>query len=267
MFIFGIGGGSDYYSSQLVKHIMKPLSSTIFTSLAAMYVDGVLNLDLTIEKYKSRSEFRISEIFNGWPLFIDCRAENAYGIVVPHRDDVESFNMLTTSFVQFFLPNGECPPCLAVDTGGDSLRGLVPGMGGHDIGHLFSNHVDDRDTVSLLLISVISQAPVCLYVLGPGSDGETRDNDLTNALISLYANACPRVCLVKEGRMDEFYEVIPQVTGWDEPTVGSTIWNIRNATGGPSGQSMITRRGVEIFHVSNAHLKSYWNVLVYPSYN
>ena len=151
--IFGLGGGSDFSSACLIAAVETENEKArddiiILTAFAPIVIGGAIDLSQSIHKYtgmpyfvksadklttsKEYEGFTLRTFDNGWPVIIDNRRNNAYGILVPSRSlfpkefasCVESLRSLIISN----LSTDISPQILAVDTGGDCLRRLVNGM-------------------------------------------------------------------------------------------------------------------------------------------
>lgn len=263
MFIFAIGGGSDFYSATLIARSLQFVDYTIFTSLAPEMLGDQIDIPSTIEKYSNRAEYTLfSE--DGWPLFRDNRGPSAYGLVVTSPTAGEAFESMLAKFTQVFPARVVDSELIAVDTGGDSLRGLVGGMGQNDVSDIFDNRVDTRDVNTIEFIRRISSGPLELYILGPGSDGETTDSELVSASGDLRRNSIPKVKLIRMGSMFEFLPLFDEVKGWQNPTPGSTIANIRRAMDCDDEvvKVELERRGVMVGSVSAKFLRSYWKLSI-----
>lgn len=277
-FIFGIGGGSDMASAQLVAMWAKYTEYALFTSFRPILTaDGVVNYDETVRKYTGMPYSSNGKIHGGhpqytlWrvcddgdgssPTFYHSELDNMFGILVPPVTCTDAFAdccSAVRSLVSSLDPDWFNREIVAVDTGGDCLRGHIPGMGDRDISHLYSGEVDTRDRDTLIMLSKIFQVGrIRTIILGPGSDGETTNAGLREGLVCLRENTS-KVTLIKQGLMSEFFEFFPSVPEWNDPVPGSTISNIRRAKG--DGLVEIHRRGVLVGFVEKSFLDSFWIV-------
>ena len=150
--IFGLGGGSDFFSACLIAAVETDSEKAcdnviILTAFAPIVIGAAIDLSQSIRKYTGMPYFettadkittskayegfteRICE--NGWPVIIDNRRNNAYGIFVPSRFIFPKEFTLCVESLRSLISNlstDNSPQILAVDTGGDCLRGLVNGM-------------------------------------------------------------------------------------------------------------------------------------------
>ena len=149
--IFGLGGGSDFSSACLIAAVESDTDKAcdnviIFTAFAPVVIGEAIDLTQSIRKYTGLPYFTTTDKIttskayqgftekicdNEWPVIIDNRRNNAYGIFVPSRSLFpKEFNLCVESLrsLIFTLSGDTSPQILAVDTGGDCLRGLVKGM-------------------------------------------------------------------------------------------------------------------------------------------
>ena len=275
---FGIGGGSDFHSACLLA---ESENDVVLTALAPVVRSGVIDLQQTIRKYtgqtysidddgnmKQSPQYASYAVINGdveWPVFADSRRTLAYGILVVSKKHASGFAMCVASLKSIMCG---CSATIAVDTGGDCLRGRLDGMGDIDISNLFDGIVDSRDVDSIDVIGEMSGYPMRVFVLGPGCDGETSREGLAVASASLKTNKLPARCqLVKEGNMSEFADRFSKVHGWSNPASGSTISNIqRSLTGSdPLEEMTIERRGTVASRVPAGFVRRYWILDLYST--
>ncbi len=284
VFIFGVGGGSDVYSAQLVAAQRGDTCFVIFTSFRPiMRDDGSMDLDETVKKYTGRPycdkgiqrernpQYEVWAICDDVHSSIQCLKhaylKNIFGILVPPHSCTTAFTECSSAVVRLIssLPGKSISDeVLAVDTGGDCLRNWVPGVGDRDLSHVYDGEVDTRDHDTLLMISSIFQvSKIRTIILGPGSDGETTSCCLVSGLnfLTMGTNS---VSLIKVGNMSEYEPLFYSIPEWNAPMAGSTISNIRNALKSPLGgdeMSQITRRGnMVVGSVPSCFLRAYWVV-------
>jgi len=206
------------------------------------------------------------------PVFQDHRFTSqpdisCFGLLVPPPDMTKLFSD-TLDALQAILTRefGEDAniACIAVDSGGDSLRGIVPGMGDVDISHLYAGVSDSRDRDALRIISMAGLIPKTkLIVFGPGSDGETSAAGL--ALANDYW-ATNSDYLIGKGHLSEFepywrdHESDEALKAWVNPSVGSTISNMMTACSSEDGNAEISinRRGICVAKLPIQFPSSYW---------
>ena len=151
--IFGLGGGSDFFSACLIAAVETDNEKArdniiILTAFAPIVIGGAIDLSQSINKYtgmpyyitttdklttsKAYEGFTLRTCDNGWPIIIDHRRNNAYGILVPSKSLFpKEFALCVASLRSLLISNLSIdisPQILAADTGGDCLRGLVNGM-------------------------------------------------------------------------------------------------------------------------------------------
>lgn len=274
-YLFGIGGGSDLTSALLVAAKLNVEEPVIFTSFRPITdANGELDFQKTVLKYTGHpfgangiSHAAIDE-YNSWsviwegkiPLFVHRRLTRVYGILVAPSQSPMFADCCTTLRG---LVDDLHKPVIAVDTGGDCLRGIVSGMGDRDISPLFGGVHDTRDTDTLRLISdVFGLDSIHTYVLGPGSDGETTKDGLVRAWKILNSNT-QLVRMLHAGNMAEFACVLMEVDEWRNSKPGSTISNIREAVESKNEWMDVKRRGsVVVGKVETVFLSSYWEVSI-----
>jgi hypothetical protein len=244
---FAIGGGSDFFSACLLS---RSDDDMILTALGPQYQDNSIDLPKTLQKYLSGAYPFLRMEGSSWPVFLDTRRPLAFGVLVPNKAN-PSYNECCLA-VKKLVASREIE---AVDTGGDSLRGLLPGFGDIDVSSLFGGCKDTRDEDCIALIHSITRKPVRLVILGPGSDGETSEEGLKQGINAL-ANRPEggRIRLVSKGCMSTLLSSKERNIGWIEPSPGSTIYNITRALdlGGNSSRIPIVRRG-NVLHEIPVH--------------
>ena len=271
--IFGIGGGSDFHTACL----MAEPDDMVVTALAPIYQqDGEIDWTQTINKYTGKP-FHTGPSTNtqqnltytcytldGSPrqnrILQDCRRPNSFGLVVCSRKLVDEFIACAADF-RDLVGDREI---FAVDTGGDCLRDLVPGMGDTDISYLFGGSGDTRDRDSIELIRVITGKPVQISIVGPGSDGETSGEGIANALEDLMRGLSSSVSLLRIRHCNEFKLRIERTPAWENPLEDSTLNNIKKGLSAKDTLERIpvVRKGVVVNHVEARHLSSIWEVVV-----
>jgi hypothetical protein len=265
--LFGLGGGSDFFSACVLA---QDSDSMIVTALSPILTDQKINVEETINKYTGKlsipnstaiqkskyDHFTVRESDNEWPILVDSRRVNSFGIIIPSRECVSERAACQALLISLMGPS---PHIVAVDTGGDSLRGIVPGMGDRDLSYLYGG-VDTRDADCIeILKNIPGRESFTLYVMGPGSDGETTGDALYNALHDLKQNLVKGVILKSVGKMKDFQRAMNRVDGWKQPVPGSTLDNIRRAMMvGDDELVEIIRVGKAIDSVKAKFLSSYW---------
>lgn len=269
--VWGIGGGSDFYTA---CSLARP-SDIILTSLSPIVIDNGINLAETVSKYtgkpyqlQGKGPQSAKKSYTCYSKHIspdlcmilnDARRPKSYGVVIPPQEFPEAFERCCSEVLQ--LLNG-CT-ILAVDTGGDSLRGIVPNMGDNDISGLFGNTRDTRDSDSLRVIRIITKSCVDLIICGPGADGETKGESLDVAWKSLSLRRLTETYeLVDEGSMLQLSQDIKGASGWKDPAPGSTISNIVRALESDDDFTVIYRLGREVCKVRTILLRSFWRIRI-----
>ena len=149
--IFGLGGGSDFSSACLIAAVETDSNQEsdaiiILNAFAPIVIDGAIDLKQSINKYTglpyltASGKTLTSKVYEGftartlddeWPVILDSRRNNAFGIFVPSRSLFpKEFCICVKSLRSLFstLSGSIQPKILAVDTGGDCLRDFLPGM-------------------------------------------------------------------------------------------------------------------------------------------
>jgi hypothetical protein len=271
----GIGGGSDVASCELIAKALNTHNFTLVTIMKPLEGANVVDMDNTILKYTGKpymqqgrvqparleySEFEFLGTSEGG-RFLSTRRPYIVGLLVAQSPDSSvtryAFGILTSLFESD--PDREM---IAVDTGGDSLRGIVPGMGDKDISNLFDGCIDTRDSDALRLLSTVVKGSVRLYVLGPGSDGETSPESLAFAAETISRSFNKPTCrFIQRGNMSEFTPYFHRVDAWNHPSPGSTIANILNALKcDPHENVTVYRRGNRVGTVP-AHIMQQYLVI------
>ena len=250
---FAIGGGSDFFSACLLSRSEEDF---ILTALGPVYRDGAIDLSRTMEKYLSR-EYPFQTWERGtWPILVDSRRPHAFGVIVPNKTD-PLFEECCV-IVKNLIGNREIE---AVDTGGDSLRGILPGFGDVDVSYLFNGIRDTRDEDCILLIRSITRKPVRIVVLAPGADGETSQQGLSEGIHAL-TDACDakNITLISTGHISTLLLLSESKLGWEAPSPGSTIDNITRALtlDGTKSRISIIRRGHVLHEVPVDYLTSFF---------
>jgi hypothetical protein len=196
----------------------------------------------------------------GCPILVDSRRRNAYGVIVPDRRFQTEFVECLRSLKQLL---GEMD-IRAIDTGGDCLRGRVKGMGDTDISFLYESVKDTRDENAIYLIRELTQRPIHITILGPGSDGETSEEGLKIGYQSLRVGESSSVHLVREGNIQDLVPNLTSQVGWCDPKRDSTIGNILRGFEDRyrDRKVPIERRGVQLHEISSQWLTRYWIVRV-----
>jgi hypothetical protein len=253
-YIFGIGGGSDFETACMVAET----DDFVLTALAPLLLsDGNIDWDQTLAKYTGR-DFRMSsdsmwerrDIYKcfsvsheegSFPLLKDHRRPNSFGIFVPSRYSHVAFRLSLES-LKFLVGSSEI---VAVDTGGDSLRGLVPGMGDTDLSPVFGGAVDSRDVDALALIGQFVNGPFKLLVIGPGADGETSKRGLQTAFEALDQARGASARLIRRGNILDLGQHFSRITDCMDYPEGSTLSNIKEALAhnNPTVDVPVTRVG------------------------
>ena len=244
----------------------------VLTALSPIVKNETIDWEQTVSKYTGhpfrstpaameqvRPEYTFFVATSGGdppiPFFNDTRRNNAYAVVVPParlRDDFNRCMEVIRSIVRD-------RKIVAVDTGGDSLRGLVAGMGDTDVSHLYCGEVDTRDHDSLQLLWTLTSIPVRLCVIGPGCDGESSNDGILNALHDLRENRCDNVQLIREINLDgSFGQRIANSGAWLTPSKGSTLDNINRGRkeADTSVVVPVVRKGVVVNNVRAQFLVS-----------
>lgn len=264
---FGIGGGSDFNTAWL---LCDP-RDIIITALAPIYSRGVIDIEETIRKYTGQpysidGNFELTGITSylcystervagAFPVLVDGRRPHSYGLIVPPHSHKDQFSQCCVKLQELAAGSD----IVAVDTGGDSLRGLVGEMGNNDISHLFGGVRDTRDTDSICLLRRVTRESFRIYVCGPGSDGETTGASIIEALDILeHKSSGAGYELLCTGSMSEFGASFDRIPAWSHPIEGSTISNIMRALHTPSDWCRVIRRGRAVSSVPSAILSSYW---------
>lgn len=263
---FGLGGGSDFLSACLLS---QDSESTIITALSPIVIDQKVSVEETINKYTGKpfnlhtvhqkskyGHFFVRESDNEWPLLVDSRRVNSFGIIIPSRECASERAACQDLLISLLGPS---PHIVAVDTGGDCLRGIVAGMGDRDLSNLYGC-VDTRDADCIeILKNMRGLGSFTLYVMGPGSDGETTGEALCKALCDLEQNLVRGVILKTVGKMKDFESAMNRIDGWKQPVPGSTPDNIRRAMlVGDNELVEVIRVGNAIDSVMAKFLSSYW---------
>lgn len=272
---FALGGGSDFYSAWLLAF---DSDSLIITAFAPVMQDMTISIEQTVNKYTGRpycssghdckvsrdveyTVFSLLESNTDWPIFVDSRRENSFGVLIPKGIFVPE-TLASKAAIQLLL-GGRPHEIIAVDTGGDSLRGLVDGMGNRDVSGLYDGIVDSRDSDSIEIIKDITGGAFTLYVFGLGSDGETSDEGVSQALNCLERNASPGLQLLHVGSMSVFTDQMSAIHKWREPLESSTLRNIRRAMEFSDDSLVeIRRRGTVTNSIKTKYVSSYWVIRV-----
>jgi hypothetical protein len=270
--VFGIGGGSDFHTACLFAGD----EDVVLTALAPVVSkNGAIDWFHTMTKYTGRPFCTaVSDSVKQNPAYTcfkeidalapyllqDNRRSRAFGIVIPPCSMTDEMNACVARLRVLI---GEAW-IQAVDTGGDCLRGLLPGMGDTDISHLFGGTTDTRDSDAIELINRLTEKAVHIRIVGPGSDGETSQEGLISALDSLLEGKSQKVRLLKNQSMKELKSVIDSSQGWESAREGSTLDNIKRAMATVEGSDPIpiVRKGQVVNHIRAEHLASVWEVLV-----
>lgn len=270
--IFGIGGGSDFDSAWLLADSDNDI---IIVALAPLIFNGHLYLTETLRKYTG-SEFlhpatrtlqsnptykcyTPNQYFSQpWPILDDSRRANSYGIIVPPPEHSQEFALCAAALENMIEEGARIT---AVDTGGDCLRGLVPGMGDRDLSDLYGGSLDTRDADAIKLIYRTILNPFPIVILGPGADGETSRAGLTVAVEALQLNESGME-LKRLGNVSEYSDRFLSVPSWNNPKDGSTISNICRGMAAvcPDECVPIVRCGRIIEMIPAGFVRSYWVV-------
>jgi hypothetical protein len=277
--VLAIGGGSDMITAQVIGRSLQRGPFSVLTSFSPILdAQGRIDVEESVKKYtgqpyRIRGEDREpTSPYVDWqvewlpdtslPIFKHIRFVHVYGVLVPpvmFPRAVSGASRTVTNLVQALILPANCPPhVIAVDTGGDCLRGIVPGMGDRDVSHLYDGVVDTRDFDTLRMAQDVFQLEhVRVYVVGPGADGETSAVGLVTARDALKVSD-GNSRLIHDGCMDELHEYI--TPEWVSAPPGSTISNIRSAIKVPPTESIeIYRRGNRLAGTIPAvFLRSYW---------
>ena len=274
----GLGGGSDLATCYLVARSMKVEEASFITVFRPLIVDNTIDIRNSVRKYTGAAYMQKDEHHAGrteYADFVEVQ-HSAHGVHFRHRRDFNTIGILlldagepSEELLQYThelvrgLYEADCDKKLvAVDTGGDSLRDIVPGMGDRDISHLFDGSADNRDSDALRLAAEVTGVPVTLYVVGPGSDGETSLNGLTTANRWLSTKPHPSessINLINRGPISTLSRYFPFIQQWSDPSPGSTIWNIvTSLEKDTQDQVPIVRRGHELEPIPAMFLQEYW---------
>ena len=274
----GVGGGSDLSTARVLDLLMKtdnPVFITIFRPVR--WNGGMHCMKNTILKYTglpykqngveqaARAEYKkfVAVRPNRHALYFrHADSYNVFGLLLEDRRENPTLFQFNRDLLSDLYMRDPDKRLITVDTGGDSLRGIVTGMGDRDLSELFDGTIDDRDGDALFLASQVVGGPVTLYVVGPGSDGETTMRGLQAAhewLDDADQHAASGCRLTHRGRVSAFSSHFKSIDEWSHPNRGSTIWNIVNALDKtPDEQIPIVRRGRELDSVPAKFLQEYW---------
>ncbi|KAF4660614.1 hypothetical protein FOL47_007074 [Perkinsus chesapeaki] len=218
------------------------------------------------------------------PVEVEGVTIQSYGLVVVPPSEKPLFEASRDLLQRLLCPTNSdiVEPILLVDTGGDGMkfytkRSLPAGaahMGDVDVTAIYGGVSDSRDTDSLRLCLQISRkknGKMAFLVVGPGADGESSTQGLTNTHDMIRRNGS----LVLEGSVAELIGIMDDHTSlperhllklWLQPRQFSTIAHITEAVklGEHKNTSMddqtvtIRRQGVVVGPRPASFLSSFW---------
>jgi len=264
----GIGGGSDIFSARLIGESTGEESNLYININRPLFSSGEFDALNTVRKY------------TGLPFTYAGISQPAIGEYVDYVEVSEFPGLFYKSHTRHdmfalcffsrtssrhsdsvrvfteFLKNHPDHKLVAVDTGGDCLRGLIPGMGNRDIANLFDGTPDTRDEDTLHLLQQLqSKQPLELFVLGPGADGETSSEGLEVAHRFIQEHAA----VIRRGNMNDLFVDMHRIPEWKTPKEGSIIANITNAmNANPNDLIDIKRRGVVVGRAPAGIMRQFW---------
>ena len=273
----GVGGGSDLDTSRVLALWMKVQNPVFITIFRPLMIDSMIDLGNTILKYTGlpymqngvcqpcRAEYKSNRVVSPRKdvvYFCDDNMSNVFGLLLDGSGACEDICQFNKAFLAQLCATDSENKTIAVDTGGDALRGLVPGMGDRDISHLYDGVMDNRDRDALLLAAAVVDGPLALYVFGPGSDGETTTAGLKTAhqsISTLQKDSTSSCSLKHRGQISSMSSLFPFIPAWSSPTRGSTLSNILNALDKPTEAEVpIIRRGKDLGSIPAFFLQEYW---------
>jgi hypothetical protein len=270
----GVGGGSDLASCEILAHSFPSRKCSFITVMRPLTVSGVSDMTNTVLKYTGKpymqsgtlqfargeyAQYAVDENSECGMYFRHKFKPNTIGILLGGSELIET----SAGIVRDLFLSDPDRSLIAVDTGGDSLRSLVPGMGDQDISDVLDGSIDSRDADSLRLACDVVSGPVRLYVFGPGADGETSQAGLDAAcdwISSESAKVNSQQCrFVDRIPITSLAPFFPQVLQWANPVPGSTIWNILRALDADATTEIsIIRREKQVSTIQAKFLQHYW---------